>query len=1316
VITVTNAKERAGVHSSLVPRSPRRSRIRRLFAGGLALAVGVGLAAGVTTSAYADEPAPSVERRAAAGTVYEAEDQTLTGVTRQTEHSGFTGTGFVGGFGNTGNSVRATIPADTAGAHDLFVRYANGNGSNRTLNLTVNGTPRQITLPSHGQWNTWGFVHAPIDLVAGSNTVELSKTATDSGQLNIDHLRVAPVVGTRYEAESGVFTGSARRASDHAGYTGTGFVGGVQSVGAGSTLTVNATQAGNHPATLRYANGPNPFEGTKTVTVDVNGTTQQVRLPGRMSWKDWDDVSLDLPLVAGPNQVAVRFGDGDTGNVNLDHLDVGPPAPPTCAPAVDPDDDFSGSALDRCRWAAVLNEDTTAYRVANGALQVDAKSGDLAGGITNAKNVVLQHAPTGNWMSETALSVDGSDDYLQAGLVVWGSSANFGKVTVIRTPTEGWKVELGRVTNRQLAHIDSGTLPGGAQTDIRLRLWTIAEVLRASYSLDDGATWTVVDGSLPVAGISTPLLGVAAFNGTGAETARFDSFAVGSPVLASPTVTVQSAPSTVEPGQPSVVTVNVTATGTDPSGEVTLRDGDEVVGTKALVDGSATFNVGPYDTTGTRSLTATYAGDTAVAPGSGTGTLTVASDPEPVASTVTVSAAPASVQTGQTSTVTVTVAADGTTPTGDVVLTDNGTQVGNPVALANGTATFTVGPYTAAGTRDLAATYAGSATVTGSTGSGSLTVTPAPVASSVTVSAAPASVQTGQTSTVTVRVTATGTTPTGTVVLTDNGTQVGTPVALSNGTATFTVGPYTAAGTRQLSATYAGSATVTGSTGSGSLTVTPAPVASTVTVSAAPASVQTGQTSTVTVRVTATGTTPTGTVVLRDNGTQVGNPVALSNGTATFTVGPYAAAGTRTLTASYAGSATVTSGNGSGSLAVTQAPVASTVTVSAAPASVQTGQTSTVTVRVTATGTTPTGDVVLRDNGTQVGTATSLADGTATFTVGPYAAAGTRTLTASYAGSATVTAGNGSGSLTVTAPDPEPVAATVTVAANPGTVLTGQGATVVVTVAADGATPTGTVALTDDGTPVGDPVELHDGTATFTVGPYAAAGTRELVATYAGSATVAAGTGTGSLVVTAPEPEPLAATVSVTADPGAVLVGGRTDVTVEVTADGATPTGRVVLSDGVEREWVGTLVDGTVVFRVGPWSAAGTRTLTATYAGDDVVAAGTGTTTVTVRPQPRPVVRVATKVVDATANRRHGVVEVTCAPVGVRCVGTVRLVAGGKVLGTAKLAVAGGRTATLRVALNARARKALAKRPRTAAQLVVTMPGSRSTFGVTLRR
>ncbi|WP_036966203.1 family 16 glycoside hydrolase [Promicromonospora kroppenstedtii] len=134
------------------------------------------------------------------------------------------------------------------------------------------------------------------------------------------------------EAEEATLRGSANVANEHNGYSGSGFAAGFGQVGASATFTTTVKRAGTQPVSLRYSNGPNPFQGTKTVSVLVNG--QEVEpwaLESTGDWKTWATATRDLPLKKGVNTITLRYDEDDDGNVNLDLLKVGGGAD-ICAP------------------------------------------------------------------------------------------------------------------------------------------------------------------------------------------------------------------------------------------------------------------------------------------------------------------------------------------------------------------------------------------------------------------------------------------------------------------------------------------------------------------------------------------------------------------------------------------------------------------------------------------------------------------------------------------------------------------------------------------------------------------------------------------------------------------------------------------------------------------------------------------------------------------------------------------------------------------------------------------------------------------------
>ncbi len=130
---------------------------------------------------------------------YEAESAALAGGTGfNTNHSGYSGAGFVDRNWEPGTSTTFAVRADREGRHDVALRYANGlNPSpdpvSKSMSLYVNGTKqKQIWLASTGSWDTWATHVESVPLRAGANTVAFVYEPEDDGHVNLDKLTVTP--------------------------------------------------------------------------------------------------------------------------------------------------------------------------------------------------------------------------------------------------------------------------------------------------------------------------------------------------------------------------------------------------------------------------------------------------------------------------------------------------------------------------------------------------------------------------------------------------------------------------------------------------------------------------------------------------------------------------------------------------------------------------------------------------------------------------------------------------------------------------------------------------------------------------------------------------------------------------------------------------------------------------------------------------------------------------------------------------------------------------------------------------------------------
>ncbi|WP_433516719.1 TIM-barrel domain-containing protein [Nonomuraea sp. CA-143628] len=120
---------------------------------------------------------------------YEAEFGTGAGTTTNTDHAGYTGTGFVDNFASSGDSVSFQVKADAAGSHQLKFRYSTTVASTRTV--YVDGVSAgTLTLPAQANWDTWGTASLTTTLTAGAHTVKIAYDAANTGGINLDNLVV----------------------------------------------------------------------------------------------------------------------------------------------------------------------------------------------------------------------------------------------------------------------------------------------------------------------------------------------------------------------------------------------------------------------------------------------------------------------------------------------------------------------------------------------------------------------------------------------------------------------------------------------------------------------------------------------------------------------------------------------------------------------------------------------------------------------------------------------------------------------------------------------------------------------------------------------------------------------------------------------------------------------------------------------------------------------------------------------------------------------------------------------------------------------
>ena len=542
---------------------------------------------------------------------------------------------------------------------------------------------------------------------------------------------------------------------------------------------------------------------------------------------------------------------------------------------------------------------------------------------------------------------------------------------------------------------------------------------------------------------------------------------------------------------------------------------------------------------------------------------------------------------GQAVTFTATVAAPNATPTGTVQFSVDGVNVGTPVSLSGGVATYTTSSLTL-GSHTVAATYIPDTNVfKASNGSITQIVTGAITRTVITGTPSPALYGQMVTLSATVMPTTGTLVPTGTVQFYIDNVAVGGPVSLTSGTATFTTSTLTVA-THPIKATYVSdSSNFLGST---SAPFPPTNVkvnaaTTTTTVVGAPNPSATGQTILFTAKIAATAGSgvPTGTVLIAIDGTNVGGPLTLTNGQATYSTSALAP-GTHPVTATYTpDTSNYIASNGSSSQVVTTVST-STTTLSAAPTSVMYGNPAVLTAVIAPNY--GTGTVSFYEGTTLLGTASLDNTGTAVLPLSTLNA-GVHNLTAKYNGDPVVPASvSNTAQLTVTqrtAPGGGPA---ITITVNDASRTTTQSNPPYTYSAAGQLVNGDTYATAIIGTP------------SYATSGGSIAGTYSIAVTGLSSANYSIAFVPGTLTVTT-----AASTTALTVGPTSPMYGDPVTITANVPA-GATGTvsfydGSVLIGTGSVTNGVATVITGSL--------PAGTHTITADYNGDGTYASSQST-------------------------------------------------------------------------------------------------------------
>lgn len=180
------------------------------------------------------------------------------------------------------------------------------------------------------------------------------------------------------------------------------------------------------------------------------------------------------------------------------------PADPVFAEcAAEGSDEFDGDLSPA--WDRVVRADAARHEVADGALVIPTYTGGVA-----AAPLLQQELPDGPWQATTRVTIDPTDRFQQAGLLLFTSDTHYAKLDLGRA-TPGRTVEL--VYHRDGANRQDTSAPEVAgATTIWLRYTSDGDEIRASVSYD-GVEFDDYGRAIPVGTAEFTHIGPYAFRG-----------------------------------------------------------------------------------------------------------------------------------------------------------------------------------------------------------------------------------------------------------------------------------------------------------------------------------------------------------------------------------------------------------------------------------------------------------------------------------------------------------------------------------------------------------------------------------------------------------------------------------------------------------------------------------------------------------------------------------------------------------------------------------------------------------------------------------
>lgn len=249
----------------------------------------------------------------------EAELAELRNAVVATNHTGYTGKGFVNFINDAGDFIEWTLNKSSAGIVDIYFRYANDKNDSRPVELMINGVvvADSLEFPKTGTWDDWKDLLFSTVLQQGTNKIRLTTIGRDGA--NIDHLRWKD----QSVLSAGILEAETAKLHDvlvdtkHTGFTGDGFADYIHPSGDYIEWELDKSNSGSVALSFRYANGLNY---DRPLRLEINGVVvaDSLAFPTTGEWTNWSTATFNANLIKGSNKI--RLTAIGLSGPNMDHL------------------------------------------------------------------------------------------------------------------------------------------------------------------------------------------------------------------------------------------------------------------------------------------------------------------------------------------------------------------------------------------------------------------------------------------------------------------------------------------------------------------------------------------------------------------------------------------------------------------------------------------------------------------------------------------------------------------------------------------------------------------------------------------------------------------------------------------------------------------------------------------------------------------------------------------------------------------------------------------------------------------------------------